>query len=490
MKSQIKRCEHSSSVSIFSVRYIKKQIASMLSKHNIRELLIENYSLLAILVGVVLISLPLGPFQNNDTQMEFRATQGILKWGYPYLEVEGNLFDLPPLGFYTAALFFLFFGSTIENGIALIMLFGLASTVMVYKLGKEVYSKSTGLFAAAFFALAPWQLILTRAFLVDAQCLFLSLLYLYFGVLAIRKDSVRLALVSGIFFAAALLTKQYAVFMLIPLILLYVYHRPRNPKQLLLQLGALILPAVHAVLWWYNIIMGKWLLYFVQHSDFGCINLPEVVPSYSFMATFLIDYGLGVFFVGAAVFSLMIGLFFWRRFPKQSVVFDLVCLVTVLFVLGLNMYLGVILNLKVPYTSAVKYSYQSLPFFSLVAGSLTSKSLLLLKSTIKAGQRHSNRQKRILLLSISLVGLFLLVTSIFASMSTARQLATVSHVIFRVQPDQDLGYTFLIPFASSEMLPMPALIQFHGFIVILSGLLWAIRRRLTQLIKLFARRTT
>jgi 4-amino-4-deoxy-L-arabinose transferase-like glycosyltransferase len=210
----------------------------------------------------------MGPYRNTDTQLEFSTAQGVLKWGYPYLEVKGNLFNLPPLGFYTEALFFLIFGSSMDNGVALITLFGLASTVVVYKLGKEAYDKSTGLFAAALFALAPWQLILTRAFLVDAQCLFLSLVYLYFGILAIRKDSVKLALVSGIFFAAALLTKQYAVFMLIPLLLLYAYHRPRNPKQILLQLGAFILPAVHATLWWYNIIMGKWLLYFVQHSDF------------------------------------------------------------------------------------------------------------------------------------------------------------------------------------------------------------------------------
>jgi 4-amino-4-deoxy-L-arabinose transferase-like glycosyltransferase len=307
--------------------------------------------------------------------------------------------------------------------------------------------------------------------------------YLYFGVLAIRKDSIKLALISGIFFAAALLTKQYAVFMLIPLLFLYVYHRPSNPKQILLQLGAFILPAVHATLWWYNIIMGKWLLYFVQHGDFGNFNASGVVPSYSFITTFLMDYGLGVFFVAATAFSLVIGVLFWKQFPKQSVIFDLVCLVTVLFILGLNMYLGVTLNLKVPYTSAVKYSYQSLPFFSLAAGSLASKSVLLLKSTGKTKRTHMTILKRGLLLSVGLVGLFLLVTPLFASMNTAGELATVSHVIFRVQPNQDLGYTFLIPSPSRETIPMPALVQFHGFVIIISGLLWASRHFLLISIK-------
>jgi uncharacterized membrane protein len=436
-------------------------------KLKFKEMLRENYPLIVILIGVVLISLPLGVYQNTDTQAEFSTVQGVLRWGYPYIGVKGNLFDLPPLGFYVAALFFLIFGSTIENGVALIMLFGLATTVIVYKLGKEMYSKLTGLFAAAFFAVAPWQLILTRAFLVDVQCLFLSLVCLYFGVLAIRKDSVKLALVSGISFAAALLTKQYAVFMLIPLTILYVYHRPKNLKQILLQLGAFILPAVHATLWWYNIIMGKWLLYFVQHGDFGYFNAPEVIPSYSFMATFLMDYGIGVFFVSATAFSLVIGLLFWKRFPQQSVVFDLVCLVTITFILGLNMYLGVALNLKVPYTSAAKYSYQSLPFFSLAAGSLAGKSASLLKST-----RKSARLKRILLLSGGLIGLFLLVTPIIANMNTARQLTTFDHIIFRVQPDQDIGYTLLVFSPISQKDPRLTM-QFFGFIVVLSGLLLA-----------------
>ena len=442
----------------------------MLSKHYIRKLLSENYPLLAILIGVTLISVPLGPYRNPDTQLEFSAAQGVLKWGYPFLEVKDNLFNLPPLGFYTEAFFFFLFGSNVDNGVALITLFGLASTFVLYKLGKEVHGKTTGLFAAAFFALAPWQLILTRAFLVDAQCLFLSLVYLYFGVLAIRRDSVKLALVSGIFFAAALLTKQYAVFMVIPLLLLYIYHRPRNPKQILLQLGAFILPALHGTLIWYQIIMGKWLLYFVQHSDFGDPNFPGVVPSYSFIATFLVDYGLGFFFVTAVAFSLVLGLLFWKRFPRQSVVFDLVCLLTILSILGVDMYLGVNLNLKAPYTSAIKYTYQSLPFFSLAAGSLAAKSSFLVKSSIK----KYSQLRRILWFSGGLVGLFLLVAPIIVNMNTAQQLATVSHLIFRVQPGQDVGYNFiaLSPTSQNEL---PLLVQFFGFMTLLSGLLWASR---------------
>ena len=449
----------------------------MLGKHSIRELLSRYYPLLAILIGVALISLAMGPYQTLDTELEFNTTRGVLRWGYPYLDRHGepyldsygDLFNLPPLGFYTQALFLRVFGVTIENGVALVTWFGLASTVVVYKLGKELYSKSTGLFAAAFFALAPWQLILSRAFLVDAQCLFLSLVYFYFGVLAIRKESVKLAAVSGILFAAAFLTKQYAVFMLIPLLLLYVYHRPKNPKRILTQLGAFSLPAVFSTLLWYQIILGKELLYLVQHNDFRDLNFPEVIPSYSFVTTFLIDYGLGVFFVVGVIFSFMIGLLFWKQFPKQMVVFDLVCLVAILSILGIDLYLGVTLNLKAPYTSAIKYIYHSLPFFSLAAASLADKSLSLLKSAKK-----SAKFKKALLFSVSILGLVLLVAPIIANMNTARQLATTSYLIFRVQPNQDIGYSFdnIPPLSQDDSL---LTVQFFGFIMVLSGLLWGSR---------------
>lgn len=447
-------------------------------EHGIRELLRRYYPLLAILIGVVLISLAMGPYETLDTQLEFNTTRGVLRWGYPYLDKfgepytdsYGDLFNIPPLGFYTQASFLSVFGATVENGIILTTVFGLASTAVVYKLGKELYGESTGLFAAALFALAPWQLILTRAFLVDTQCLFLSLSYLYFGFLAIRRESVKLAAVSGVFFAAAFLTKQYAVFMLLPLLLLYAYHRPKNPKRILSQLTAFSLPAVFSTFLWYQIIMGKELLYLLNHNDFKDLNFPEVTPSYSFVTNFLIDYGLGILFVTAVVFAFTIGWLFWKRFPKKTIAFDLICMVTIFAILGVTMYLAVNLNLKAPYTSAIKYIYHSLPFFSLAAASLAHKSVSLLKSATK-----SPKFNKALLFTVSISGLVLLVAPIIANMNTARQLSTTSYMIFRVQPNLDVGYSFYVLQPLSHGDPLLT-VQFFGFIMVWSGLLWGSRR--------------
>lgn len=456
-----------------------------MDRHNARKMLSNYYPLVAIIIGVILVSFPMGPYETLDTELEFNTTRGVLRWGYPYLDrfgephidSYGDLFNMPPLGFYTQAAVFLIFGQALENGIALVTLFGLASAVTVYLLGKELYGKATGLLAATLFALTPWQLILTRAFLIDAQCLCLSLVYLYIGILAVRKGSVKLAAISGVFFAAAFLTKQYAVFMLIPLLLLYIYHRPKNLKMLFSQLSAFSLPVIFSSLLWYQVILGKELLYLVNHNDFRDLNFPGVVPSYSFVFNFLVEYGLGIFFVSTAVFSFIIGFWFWKQLPKQSVVSDLVCLVTILSILGLVMYLAVNLNLKAPYTSAVKYIYQALPFFSLAAASLATKSLTLLKSS-----KQSPKVWRILLLGISIIGIVLLVTPIVANIYTTRQLTTASFLIFRVEPNQDIGYSFHITEPLSQNDPLLSL-QFIGFMIVISGILWASKHFIAEHIR-------
>lgn len=449
----------------------------MFGKINVRKILIENYPLLAILIGVALISISVGPFQTLDTQLEFYTTKSILINGWPYLPSTGQIINEPPLGFYTAALFFKAFGFTVENGTYLITLFGLGCTFMVYKIGKELYGKTSGLFAAAFFGLAPWELVLSRAFLIDTQCLFLSLVCLFFGISAIRKDSEKLALVSGILFAAAILTKLYAAFMLVPLLILYIHHRPRKPRQILSQLAAFSLPALYASFLWYQLILKEDLVaYLFHHNDFRDVNFPNVVPSYSFIPNFLVNYGIGLLFLSAAVFSLIIGLLFRKHFPKKLLVFDFVCLVTVLTILGVNMYLGVNLNLKAPYSSAVKFSYQSLPFFSLIAASLAGKSVLLFNWA-----KHNVKLKRLLMVSVGVVGLLLLVTPLLVNMNSAHQLSMTSFLFFQAQPSQNVGYSFDVSPTSQNSLLMAA--QYVGFAFVLSGLLWASRRFLFDLFK-------
>ncbi len=441
----------------------------MFVKDDVKKLLSENYPLLSILIGITFISLSIGPFQNGDTDWEFAAAKGVLKWGMPYVNSIGNIINQPPLGFYIEGLFFKGVGASVYNGTILVTLLGLGSTVIIYKIGKELYSKPTGLVAAALFALSPWELVLSRSFLIDAQCLFFSLLCLYAGVLAVRRGSVKLSLISGILFAAALLTKYFAAFMLIPLFLFLFYSKPKEVKLFLNQVTAFLLPALLSSLFWYQVILGKNLFYMFQHSDFSDLNYTGVKLSYSFVGVFLWNYGLGAFFVVATAFSLLLLVTFRKELPK-TFRFDLICLATILPILILDMILGVGLNLKAPYNNAIKYDYLALPFFCLIAASIVSKSI----SRMSLVKTKLNRK---LIFTIVIVGILLLAATIFANMISAHQLSTSDYLLFRVTMDQAVGYSLFnhAPISQNSFLMN---LQYLGFAVLLSGFLWLSRRKL------------
>jgi len=444
---------------------------------DIKKLALEVFPLFIILIGVVLVSFSLGPYQNWDTQLEFEAASNVAKVGIPYVESFGTVIDQPPLGFYIEALFFSIFGMSADTGVILVTLFGLGSTVLMYLIGKDMYGRSTGLFAAALFGLNSWHLVLSRSFLIDAQCLFFSLLCLHVGVLAIRRGSVKLALASGLAFAAAMLTKFYAVFILIPLLLFYMHSKPKNLKRILSQLAAFSMPVLVFAVTWYQTFLGRSLLSIFHHNDFLDV-IPAsvgVVASPFFATNFLIDYGLGPAFIAATVFSLLLAFSLRNYFSKTAIV-DLTWLVSIVFVVSVNVVLGAVLNLNVPYFSAIKYLYHALPFFVLLTASLSTESLSLFRAA-----KSTLQPRKLVLYAVATAALVMLAASLISSMYHTNAISPRDYLQFRVERDVDYGYALLNPTPTVAGSPLITL-QYCGFAMVLSGLLWAGRYRLTQLL--------
>jgi hypothetical protein len=230
---------------------------------------------------------------------------------------------------------------------------------------------------------------------------------------------------------------------------------------------AYFLPALLLGFLWYQIITGRGLISTVSIDDFKNFNPVGTVPSLFFIINFL-SAGIGVLFLISAVMSLIIGFAHSRLFAK-ILPFDLMCLVTILVVGSINTFLGFGLNLSAPYNNPVKYDYQFLPFFSLLAASLVGKFFLLLNSA------KSKEKLNKLLFSIAFVGIVLLAASIILNMSWVNQYSTWDHWIFKVDPDG--GYAFLNsnPLGEGSFIMN---IQYFGFAVTLSGLVWASRRKL------------
>lgn len=462
----------------------------MNNKQNWDKSLRDIFPFVIVLVGLALVSTTIGPFQNPDTTWEYKAANGVIAWGMPFVEVQGSLINQPPLGFYSSGLFLTVFGNTMEIGVLWVTFLGLASAFIIYRIGLTLYERQVGIITSVLFGLSMWELVLSRSFLIDTQCLFLSLCCLYAGILGKQSNSNKLIALSGVLFALAIYTKFFAVFILLPLGLFFLYKQKITFKHLPFKFAIFFLPLALATMVWYVVdfymmpsYLPKGLDYLFSHSDFSDSNAAGVTPSYWSLPTFLLNYGLGYFFVATALYSVFMGFLFRKRFSKKIFDLDSIFVISIILILIMNVILGVTFNLKVPYTSTLKYSFQALPLFCLVVASITVKCSTML-NLAKIGARLA----RIYLLC-AVLGITLLAITILYSMYTAFQLSISGFIIFRVELDKLLGYSFDNFHVLSLNNPL-VYVQFFGFGLILLGLIYSFKYvRLDYLLRNRLKRT-
>jgi 4-amino-4-deoxy-L-arabinose transferase-like glycosyltransferase len=179
----------------------------------------EHYQIILILAATAIVYASMATYTNWDAQTEFEAASNVVTHGFPYV-ASGFMIDQAPLAFYLTAPVLQLFGLSYVNGVGFVSALGLGCVVLIYALGTLLYGKKTGLVAAALFGLVPWQVFMSRIYLIDVPYLFLSLLFVIFGVLAIKKNSDKLLAVCGFLFALAFLTKLFSIFFMVPLLLM------------------------------------------------------------------------------------------------------------------------------------------------------------------------------------------------------------------------------------------------------------------------------
>jgi hypothetical protein len=167
-----------------------------------------------------------------------------------------------------------------------------------------------------------------------------------------------------------------------------------------------------------------------------------------------------------------------RRLFHRVFTFDLICFVTIIAVVSVNTFLGAGLNLKSPYLNAIKYDYQSLPFFSLLAASLISKCISLFNLN-----KTKKKLSKLAFFFIASTGLILVVAAIFYNMRYVHQFSTWDYLLFRVEPNINVGYSLFnsTPIGTNSLLMG---IQYLGFAFVLSGLMWASRHKIVGLLKI------
>jgi len=413
-----------------------------------------HYQLLGVLFGAFLVALSTGIYTNWDAQLEFEAASSVVTRGFPFV-TTGLMINQPPLGFYMDAPVFHIFGLSYSNGVASAAAFGLGCVGLVYVLGALLYGKKMGLVASALFGIVPWHVYISKIFLIDNQSLFFSLLFIATAVLAVRKNSQKLIAVAGAFFAIAFMTKLFAVFMLVPLLIMIVLQRKNlNFKLTFRSVMIFLVPTLF--------LQAVWFGGFANQNFFGVyftsdITHPVLVanPSLLFLPIILVK-SAGWFLFAAGFFSLALSVLYRKIFAK-TLWLDVVCVGTIAVVAGLDMFFVFGLHLTVPYVSAFKYNYFALPFYCLLAASLASKSGFLISSV--------DWKKKIHFIKPVLVGVgfFLLLASLLES--TAFLVKWVGFVAFGV--DSVTYYPFDV-FSEAQNGFSPLLIYVAVVLMVLS----------------------
>jgi 4-amino-4-deoxy-L-arabinose transferase-like glycosyltransferase len=364
----------------------------------------EHLPLIGVLLGVLLVLASMGIYTNWDAETEFSAAQSVITKGFPYV-ASGLMIDQAPLAFYLTAPALQLFGASYVNGATFVTMLGFGCVVLIYILGSILYGKKSGLVASALFGLVPWQVFMSRTYLIDVPYLFLSLIFVIFGVLAIKQNSNRYLALCGLFFALALLTKLFSVFFMIPLLLMVGLkgketHFKLTPKRALI----FLIPTIITQTIWYGGLANQNFYGVYYHPDFQ--NTNQIInPSLLFLPRIYVE-SAGWFLLITAVFAIMITIGF-RQQLKKILVADVICSSTILVVTLLNLGLVMGLHMLVPYVSAFKYDFATVPFLCLLAASLADKSTLLFQS----------QEKRKIKRTVICIGLVLVFASLVESIA-------------------------------------------------------------------------
>lgn len=146
------------------------------------------------------------------------------------------------------------------------ILFSLGSIIFIYLLSKKYFGAATALLSSFLFALLPFNIYFSRVILPEPSLVFFSLGMLYFVDRWIKENTWSLYWLSFIFIMSAFLTKPYAAFYLLPLIITYYKMEQRwwpVPRRYFLLFIPAILPFIAWRVWMSNFPAGipgsKWL---------------------------------------------------------------------------------------------------------------------------------------------------------------------------------------------------------------------------------------
>jgi len=225
---------------------------------------------------------------------------------------NGKVFtDHPPAGFWLVALSYKLFGISDFSARAAQAISGILTLVLVFFLGKKLFNRFTGVFAALALSSSPWFVFRARSGNLDA---ILTMFFVLTILLALYASENKKFLISfALSLSLLFLTKTAAPFTIIPAVVI-IFWRSRSVKVKDLILPTCILLGIFGG--WFLYQMSKDTVFFRHYFKIG---LPGVESATSYLDNLALmkEYlhnGVGKWF-WPGVISIFVGVFtFQKRF--------------------------------------------------------------------------------------------------------------------------------------------------------------------------------
>lgn len=182
--------------------------------------------LLKIVYLIIYSSMPEWNMLTVDNQYHFNWAKDI---------ASGNIFGdttyfRAPFYIFCLAAVFSLFGATLTTARILGLVIGLVSVLLTFLTGKQLFSKRTGLLAAAIQSVYPLILYFESELLLDPLFMLLLQLSVYFFILWYKKQSLSSLVFMALALGLASITRPTALLFL-PLVIVFLYFSSPLWKQ-------------------------------------------------------------------------------------------------------------------------------------------------------------------------------------------------------------------------------------------------------------------
>lgn len=215
-------------------------------------------------------------------------------------------FFLGPIYYYFMLPFLWLFRLDPVGPAIMVALFGVATTFLVYKVGKDFFDKKTGLIAASLYSVSPLVIAYSRSSWNPNPLPFFSLLTLFTFYQAVKQKAKWFSFIGGILLGMAFQFHYLAVFLAVIVFVYLFLMEVRNFKFLL----------KHYFLTALGLLIG--------FSPFLAFELKHGFPNLQTIFRFVLNSDHEVGFVGENAFSVtgnVLFRLFWRlltRFPPLN----------------------------------------------------------------------------------------------------------------------------------------------------------------------------